>query len=101
MFILGLQGMPRRYYDYLPQYADGNFFAGFGALFMILGIGLMFTNLALSFRTERNAQPNPWGGVTLEWKTASPPPLHNFEADPEILDYPYDFTGVVDNPNNG
>jgi cytochrome c oxidase subunit 1 len=95
MFILGLQGMPRRYYDYLPQYATGNFYAGFGAAFMIIGIFLMFINLALTLRKERDASSDPWGGTTLEWQTSSPPTLHNFTTEPELLDYPYDFTGVV------
>ncbi|MCA1792430.1 MAG: cbb3-type cytochrome c oxidase subunit I [Desulfobacteraceae bacterium] len=96
MFILGLQGMPRRYYDYLPQYAQGNFFAGFGALFMILGIGLMMANLFVSLRKKRAMESNPWGGVTLEWTIPSPPPLHNFVQKPSIMAYPYDFSGVVD-----
>ena len=96
MFILGIQGMPRRYYDYLPQYATGNFLAGFGALFMILGIFLMMTNLMLSLKKERNAGADPWGGVTLEWMTPSPPPLHNFVTEPKVLDYPYDFSGVIE-----
>jgi cytochrome c oxidase subunit I len=95
MFVLGLQGMPRRYYDYLPQYAAGNFFAGFGALFMILGIGLMMGNLFLSFRRARISDPDPWGGVTLEWTVPSPPPLHNFVKDPDVPVYPYDFSGVT------
>ena len=95
MFILGLQGMPRRYYDYLPQFAAGNFFAGFGAAFMIIGIFLMMINLLSTFKKERDALPDPWGGTTLEWQTPSPPPLHNFIKKPEVLDYPYDFSGVV------
>ncbi len=95
MFILGMQGMPRRYYDYLPQYATGNFLAGFGALFMIIGIFMMMANLMVSLRQERNAPADPWGGVTLEWMTPSPPPLHNFESEPKVLDYPYDFSGVI------
>ncbi len=100
MFILGLQGMPRRYYDYLPQYAGGNFFAGFGALFMILGIGLMMANLFASLRKKRDMESNPWGGVTLEWTIPSPPPLHNFVQKPKIMVYPYDFSGIVDTPAN-
>ncbi|MCF6247589.1 MAG: cbb3-type cytochrome c oxidase subunit I [Desulfobacula sp.] len=96
MFILGLQGMPRRYYDYLPQFESGNFLAGFGAAFMIVGIFLMFANLLLTLRKDRDASSDPWGGITLEWQTASPPPLHNFTTEPEVLDYPYDFTGVVE-----
>ncbi len=50
MLILGLQGMPRRYYDYLPQYETGNFLAGFGAYLMVFGIVIMFVNLLMSFR---------------------------------------------------
>ena len=100
MFILGMQGMPRRYYDYLPQYTQGNFLAGWGALLMILGIGVLLVNLARSFKGERNATANPWGGVTLEWTVPSPPPLHNFTSDPEVPDYPYDFSGVVESANN-
>jgi cytochrome c oxidase subunit 1 len=95
MFVLGLQGMPRRYYDYLPQYAAGNFFAGFGALFMIAGIILMMGNLFASLRSERAAASNPWGGVTLEWTIPSPPPLHNFEKEPEVPGYPYDFSKIT------
>lgn len=100
MFILGVQGMPRRYYDYLPQYTQGNFLAAWGALLMILGIGVLLVNLARSFKGERNAEANPWGGVTLEWTVPSPPPLHNFTSSPEVLDYPYDFSGVVESANN-
>jgi len=96
MFILGLQGMPRRYFDYLPQFAKGNFFAGFGAGFMIVGIFLMLINLLVSLRKQRDASSDPWGGTTLEWQTPSPPPLHNFTTEPQVLDYPYDFTGVVE-----
>lgn len=96
MFILGLQGMPRRYFDYLPQYATGNFFAGFGAAFMIVGIFLMMANLLFTLKQPRNAVSDPWGGTTLEWQTPSPPPLHNFTSEPVVLDFPYDFTGVVE-----
>ena len=95
MFILGLQGMPRRYFDYLPQFAPGNFFAGFGGAIMIIGIFLMMINLLLSLKKEQTVSSDPWGGTTLEWQTPSPPALHNFIKEPEVLDYPYDFTGVV------
>ncbi len=96
MFILGLQGMPRRYYDYLPQYETGNFLAGFGAALMIIGIFTMMINLLLSLKKPADADFDPWGGTTLEWQTSSPPPLHNFLSDPVVLDYPYDFSGVVE-----
>jgi cytochrome c oxidase subunit 1 len=30
------------------------------------------------------AGPDPWAGHTLEWAAPSPPPIHNFDALPEI-----------------
>jgi cytochrome c oxidase subunit I len=95
MLILGLQGMPRRYYDYVPQFETGNFLAGFGGILMVAGILLMFTNLWLSFRVRVKAPSDPWGGTTLEWQIPSPPPLHNFVHEPKVLDYPYDFSDVL------
>jgi cytochrome c oxidase subunit 1 len=63
---------------------------------MIAGIGLMMVNLLGSLARERTAAADdPWGGVTLEWTIPSPPPLHNFDKDPEVMDYPYDFTKVA------
>jgi len=97
MFVLGLQGMPRRYYDYLPQFEAGNFIAGFGAYLMVAAIALMFYNLFASLRKGERAPADPWGGTTLEWSLPSPPPSHNFATPPSIRDYPYDFTDVVKN----
>jgi cytochrome c oxidase subunit 1 len=95
MFILGLQGMPRRYYDYLPQYAHGNELAAVGGILLFSGVVLMLVNLLLSFRTRVAATANPWGGCTLEWTIPSPPPLHNFEEEPQIKKYPYDFSDIA------
>ncbi len=95
MLILGLQGMPRRYYDYLPQYETGNFLAGFGAYMLVAGILVMFINLFLSLRGPRTAPDNPWGGTTLEWSISSPPPMENFTDSPNIKGFPYDFSDIV------
>ena len=92
MLILGLQGMPRRYYDYLPQYETGNFLAGFGGYLLIAGMLIMFVNLFVSLRYPRTAPADPWGGTTLEWTIASPPPMENFVEPPVIPGFPYDFS---------
>jgi cytochrome c oxidase subunit 1 len=97
MFILGLQGMPRRYYDYLPQYETGNFLAGFAGYLMVFGVLLLFVNLWLSFKERVTAPADPWGGTTLEWTVSSPPPVQNFVEEPTVMDYPYDFTDVIKN----
>lgn len=95
MFIAGLMGMPRRTYDFLPQFAQVNSLAAVGGFLLYVGIMLMFVNLLLSFRTRVPATANPWGGCTLEWTVPSPPPLHNFVHKPTIPEYPYDFTEVL------
>jgi len=95
MLILGMQGLPRRYYNYLPNFEAGNFFAGIGAFIMVAGIFLMFFNLYQGLRTGKIAEADPWGGTTLEWSVPSPPPLHNFLQKPHVKDYPYDFTEVL------
>jgi cytochrome c oxidase subunit 1 len=97
MFVLGLQGMPRRYYDYLPQFEGGNFISGLGAYLMAFAIALMFYNLFASLRKGERAPGDPWGGTTLEWTLPSPPSPHNFEEQPAVKSYPYDFTDVVEN----
>jgi cytochrome c oxidase subunit 1 len=86
MHILGLQGMPRRIYTYGPEMGWGplNLVATIGAAVAVLG-GLVFVaNAALSLRFGRRAGPDPWGGATLEWATASPPEPFNFEQVPAV-----------------
>ncbi|RJP81917.1 MAG: cytochrome c oxidase subunit I [Desulfobacteraceae bacterium] len=95
MLILGLQGMPRRYYNYLPQFEAGNFFAGIGGFIMVAGIMLMLVNLVQGLRKGEPAVGDPWGGTTLEWSVPSPPPLHNFLDTPRVKSYPYDFTDIM------
>ncbi len=94
MFILGLQGMPRRYYDYLPRFQSGHVFATVGSWVLAIGLILMFWNIFRSLQSGPRAPANPWGGATLEWTIPSPPPTHNFEAEPEVTRGPYDYHGV-------
>ncbi len=78
MLILGLQGMPRRYYDYLPQFQPLNVVATVGSWILVAGLLLMFWNLHRGCRHGAPAGSNPWGGTTLEWDVPSPPPTENF-----------------------
>jgi cytochrome c oxidase subunit 1 len=41
---------------------------------------------------------NPWGGVTLEWTVASPPPTENFAVLPVISEPAYTFNPVAKEP---
>ncbi|HEY0248125.1 MAG TPA: cbb3-type cytochrome c oxidase subunit I, partial [Gryllotalpicola sp.] len=85
---LGVEGMPRRYADYLPS--DGftwmNQLSTIGAFLQSAAILVFLWNLWYSWRNSaRINSPDPWGfGRSLEWATASPLPRHNFTSIPRI-----------------
>ncbi|WP_030266851.1 cytochrome c oxidase subunit I [Streptomyces violens] len=85
---LGVEGMPRRYADYLA--ADG-----FTALNTVSSIGAFLlgaSTLPFLYNVWKTAKyapkvgvDDPWGyGRSLEWATSSPPPRHNFLTMPKI-----------------
>ncbi len=91
LFIIGLQGMPRRYYDYLPQFHTGHFISTIGSYILVVGLILMFYNFIRASRKGIAATANPWGSNSLEWTIPSPPPLENFETIPVITEEPYNY----------
>lgn len=92
LFVAGYLGMPRRYYDYLPEFHIWHFISTIGSWILITGLTIMFTNLIYALKKGKKAVSNPWGGITLEWTTSSPPPLENFEKIPVIEKEPYDYS---------
>jgi cytochrome c oxidase subunit 1 len=92
MLIVGMMGMPRRYYDYLPEFTSLNVISTIGSWILVIGLVMMLYNLFRSYKKGKIADRNPWGGVTLEWQTKSPPPLPNFDEAPRLpKGGPYDF----------
>ncbi|MCL8027058.1 aa3-type cytochrome oxidase subunit I [Nocardioides bruguierae] len=84
---LGVEGMPRRYADYLP--GDGftflNQVSTVGAFLLSLSMLPFFWNVWTSRNAPMVNMDDPWGwGRSLEWATASPPPRHNFHTLPRI-----------------
>jgi len=90
--IMGYLGMPRRYYDYLPQFQVFHVISTIGSWILVSGLIVMFVNLLLSMKRGQKAPADPWGGQTLEWTVASPPPLENFHEVPVIGSGPYDYS---------
>jgi len=84
MFYLGIAGMPRRYYDYVPEFHFANILSSFGAFIMFGGLLIIIINLVRSARKGQKSEENPWGGKSLEWTISSPPIVENFEEIPEI-----------------
>jgi len=95
MLVLGYMGMPRRYFTHLPQYHMAHVMASIGAFVMVSGLILFFANLAVALFKGKEAEQNPWGGVTLEWQIPTPPPQENFAEIPTITSRPYVFNPEV------
>lgn len=89
-FIAGSQGMPRRYADFLPEFAFYHKFSTVGSYILAAGLFLVLYNWIHSLVAGRKAPQNPWGANTLEWHTTSPPPHENFTEDPFVSD-PYEM----------
>jgi cytochrome c oxidase subunit I len=106
-FMLGSQGMPRRYYTYdgtsagIPGYVEGmaetfriyHHISTGGSYIMALGFVITGIYLLHSLFAGRKAPANPWGGASLEWQCTSPPPHDNFSKTPRVGDC-YDFSAV-------
>lgn len=90
-FILGIEGLPRRYFNYLPQFQSGQIISGIGAIVLAIGFLMMLYNLFKAARKGEIATANPWNGLTLEWQIPSPPPHENFESIPIITKGPYEY----------
>ena len=43
----------------------------------------------------KKSPANPWGGLSLEWESATPPIEHNFAHEPVVRYGPYDFDDHV------
>ncbi len=88
MHFLGMNGMPRRIYSY----ADGlgwnfwNLVSTVGAFVLGVGVLLFIVQVLRDLRWGEPAGNDPWDGRTLEWTMSSPPPVHNFDALPQVTD---------------
>ena len=90
-FALGMMGMPRRYYDYAPEFADLHFWSSVFSFMNGLGYTLVLANLGYSAKYGRKVGSNPWNSLGLEWQTQSPPTHDNFETIPHVTDWPYNY----------
>ncbi len=94
-FLLGMNGMPRRYASYVDEFQMLHQISTFGSWVLLVGFLIHLFNFIYSLIAGPKAPPNPWGGLTLEWETESPPIEHNFHHEPLIKHGPYDFELVV------
>lgn len=92
MFIMGWLGMPRRYYDYLPEYQIYHVISTIGSWILVPALFTMFGYLAYALlKGAKVTEKNIWGGETLEWQIATPPVHENFIDIPVVTESPYQY----------
>ena len=84
--VIGLDGMPRRVYEYedVGHLQVYNLISTVGAFILAAGVVTTIVNVARSLKTGVIAGPDPWKANTLEWFTTSPPPVNNFDTVPLV-----------------
>ena len=92
MHILGLQGQPRRMYQWTEARAGEGFFnlafwnmiASIGSFILTTGILMFLINVWVTWRNPTKAPLDPWDARSLEWMTTNPPKEHNFDVIPTV-----------------
>jgi cytochrome c oxidase subunit 1 len=96
-FVLGYLGMPRRYWQYSPEFQVLNVFSTAGATILAVGYLLPMVYLLWSMRYGKIASDNPWNAAGLEWTISSPPTTFNFDETPIVTHEAYNY-GEIDQP---
>lgn len=92
MHILGLQGQPRRTYQWTTDRAGEGFFnlgfwnlvSSIGSFVLGVGILLFLINVVITKRNPTKSPLDPWDARSLEWMTSNPPKEHNFDVIPTV-----------------
>jgi len=94
-YLLGIEGMPRRYHEYAPQFTTLNVLSSAGAVILAMGYLLPLVYLGWSLVRGARAPHNPWRATGLEWTVPSPPPTENFATQPHVDEEPYAYPPVA------
>ncbi|MFN0154432.1 MAG: cbb3-type cytochrome c oxidase subunit I [Gaiella sp.] len=91
MHWVGLQGMPRRVFDYEERFANINMFITIASFVLGASVLVFFYNMIVSWARGEPAGDNPWNALTIEWQVSSPPPVFNFDRVPTVVGGPYEY----------
>ncbi len=99
MFMVGLQGQPRRVVHYATAFASGNLISTIGAYTIGIGMLVLLYAVISSWRSGELAPTNPWGAKTLEWTVPNPIPLENFPVLPVVTEDAYGYGEETEPPD--
>jgi cytochrome c oxidase subunit 1 len=92
LFVLGMEGMPRRVSFYEPKLHTLNVWVSISAFVLGLSMLVFLFNTVYSLIFVRaKAESNPWRSKSLEWQVPTPVPVNNFEQIPIFDSDPYDY----------
>ncbi|HZQ22963.1 MAG TPA: cytochrome c oxidase subunit I [Terriglobales bacterium] len=97
-FVLGYLGMPRRYWQYSPEFQVLNVLSTAGATILAVGYVLPMAYFLWSMRYGKVADANPWGAAGLEWTIQSPPTTFNFDETPIVTTEAYNYDELQEVP---
>jgi cytochrome c oxidase subunit 1 len=97
-FVLGWLGMPRRYWQYSPEFQVLNVLSTAGATILAVGYLLPMVYFLWSMRYGKLAPDNPWGAAGLEWMISSPPTTFNFDQTPTVTWEAYNYDELQEAP---
>ncbi|KPA99178.1 cytochrome o ubiquinol oxidase subunit I [Pseudomonas asplenii] len=87
-YVLGFMGMTRRLNHFNnPEWRPWLMLELIGVAIILCGVACQAVQLWVSIRDRdknRDKTGDPWDGRTLEWATASPPPVYNFAQQPVV-----------------
>jgi len=88
LYAVGFLGMTRRMQHYdVAEWRPWLLLAGVGSVLILIAIIFQIAQLVVSIRDRealRDRTGDPWDGRSLEWATASPPPVFNFAVLPDV-----------------
>jgi cytochrome o ubiquinol oxidase subunit 1 len=88
LYVAGLLGMTRRLQHYdVAAWHPWMIVAAIGTGIISIGVMLQIVQFVVSIRHRdelRDRTGDPWDGRSLEWATASPPPVFNFAVAPDV-----------------
>jgi cytochrome c oxidase subunit I len=97
-FLLGNEGMPRRYFSYPERFWALNVASTAGASVLAIGLVIVLVYILVALKWGPVAGPNPWRSRGFEWDTPSPPPPENYETTPVYTHGPHDYTEETELP---